>query len=511
MQESGSILLVSCYELGHQPFALGSAAAFLRRAGYSPALLDLAVTEFDEGRIAQARFVGVSVPMLTALRLGIRAAQRIRELNPSCHICFYGLYASLNADYLLEQWADSVIGGEFETPLLALIDALFELEGTHAGRVEAEGVSFRDRRSEPYLKRLSFAAPDYRGLPILENYAHLVHKGAHRLSGYVEASRGCLHRCLHCPITPVYDGRFFVVREDVVLESIRDLIRAGATHITFGDPDFLNGPGHSIRLVRAMHQEFPELTFDFTAKVEHLLKRRSLLSEFAQAGCLFVTSAFEAISDVVLRNLNKGHLRADIDEVLKIFRRTGIALRPTWVPFTPWTSLHNYIEMLEYIYAEELVQNIDAVQYTIRLLVPPGSALLQHRELTPFLGSLNQASFAYDWVHPDSRMDELQARVNLSVEQMTTVGESTFCIFKRVRELAYDACGARPPAVDLRSDEQCKSPRLTESWFCCAEPTSLQLGLVNQSQRARERQAVVPIDPTRNHPLPIFRAQGSTK
>jgi len=41
-------------------------------------------------------------------------------------------------------------------------------------------------------------------------------------------------------------------------------VAAGATHITFGDPDFLNGPGHALKVVRAAHAEFPRLTFDFT-------------------------------------------------------------------------------------------------------------------------------------------------------------------------------------------------------------------------------------------------------
>jgi radical SAM superfamily enzyme YgiQ (UPF0313 family) len=239
MHPSGSILLVSCYELGHQPFAVASPAAFLQRAGYSPEFLDLAVASFDESKFVDARFVGISVPMNTALRLGVRAARRIRKINPSCHVCFYGLYASLNSEYLLEKLADSVIGGEFEAPLLALVNALQNGEQWHVGDLEIDGVSFPGRPCAPYLHRLDFAIPTYQGLPTLDSYARLVHEGTERASGYVEASRGCLHRCLHCPITPVYDGRFFVIPEKIVLESIRDLVRAGATHITFGDPDFL--------------------------------------------------------------------------------------------------------------------------------------------------------------------------------------------------------------------------------------------------------------------------------
>jgi len=479
MHQSGSILLVSCYELGHQPLAIASPAGFLERAGYSPSVLDLSVSTLDEENIARAAFIGISVPMHTALRLAVPAAERIRKINPACHICFYGLYAALNSDFLLEHYADSTIAGEFEEPLLALVERLSRLDTqNHTCTLDIDGVSLRKRTRPPYLKRTRFASPVYRGLPKLESYAQLAHDGTQRLAGYVEASRGCLHRCLHCPITPVYEGRFFVVPEEIVLEGIRGFVSEGATHITFGDPDFLNGPGHSLRIVKAMHAEVPNITFDFTAKVEHLLKRRALLPAFADAGCLFAISAFESLSDIVLGNLNKGHSREDIYELLGIFKNTGITLRPTWVPFTPWTTIDDYVDLLEFISAGQLIHNIDPVQYSIRLLVPPGSALLTHGGIKPLLGPLDQPSFTYRWTHPDPRMEELQESVSEAVEQMTQSQETTFAMFERVRQLAYEARGevARPLQPDLCVQKDL--PRLTESWFCCAEPTKSQFGLL---------------------------------
>src|SRR6266496_3969841 len=120
----GGILLLSCYELGHQPDGLARPLAFLERAGFVPQALDLAVQPFDDALVRCARFVGISVPMHTALRLGIGAARRVRRVNPTVHICFYGLYATLNAGYLLDGIADSVVGGEYEEALVALAESL---------------------------------------------------------------------------------------------------------------------------------------------------------------------------------------------------------------------------------------------------------------------------------------------------------------------------------------------------------------------------------------------------
>src|SRR5207247_1136898 len=108
-------------------------------------------------------------------------------------------------------------------------------------------------------KRLHFTVPKRDGLPALDRYATLVgpREGESRLVGYVEASRGCLHTCKHCPITPVYEGRFFIVPKEIVVADAAQQIDRGARHLTFGDPDFLNGVGHSLAIVRELHARFP--------------------------------------------------------------------------------------------------------------------------------------------------------------------------------------------------------------------------------------------------------------
>lgn len=471
LREPGTILLVSCYELGHQPIGIAQPVGFLIQAGYAPAGLDVAVEDFDEERVRRARVVGISVPMHTALRLGVHVAELIRRINPTCHICFFGLYASLNAEYLLTHVADSVIGGEYEVPLVRLIEAL-----EHGGAEAIDGVSRRGRLVDPLLKRTAtaFPVPERGGLPALDRYARLERNGERHLAGYVEASRGCLHRCLHCPIVPVYDGRFFVFPEAAVLEDVRRQVRAGASHITFGDADFLNGPGHSLSIVRAMHEEFPRVTFDCTAKIEHLLKHRALLPELKALGCLFVISAVESFSDTVLARLEKGHTRADALAVFAACRETGLTLRPSLMPFTPWTTLDEYVELFEIADSQDLIDAVDPVQYTIRLLIPPGSALLTRPDVQAHLGPLDQAAFQYRWVHPDARMDRLHREASGLVEDSAKSGEALSVTFDRLRALACTTAGRMPPG-HRRARRPGMAPRMTESWFCCAEPTTGQL------------------------------------
>ena len=481
LRQPGALLLVSCYELGHQPLGIAWPRAFLERAGYTPEVLDLAVDPFDETKVRHARFVGIAVPMHTALRLGVRAAERIRRQNPDCFVCFYGLYALLNADYLLAHVADAVIGGEFEGRLVALVEQLTR-DGT-------QGVVDAEQPPAAALDRLTYPVPDRRALPNLQRYVHLARgDGTKTPAGYVEASRGCLHHCLHCPIPPVYGGRFFAVPREVVLEDIRRVVAAGAGHITFGDPDFLNGPGHALKLARALHAEFPAVTYDFTAKIEHILKHQTLFPEFGALGCVFVVSAVESLRDVVLASLEKGHTGADVPVALDIVRRAGIALRPSFVAFTPWTTLEDYQHLLDFVETQDWIHEVDPVQYAIRLLVPPGSSLVPQPSMRPHLRSLDPATFTYMWTHPDARMDRLQLEVRHLVEMAAREGKDPEVTFGRIRAAAIAAADAAAPQARITAPSRplsTPSPRLTESWFCCAEPTETQLGVVDDDTGRR--------------------------
>ncbi|HXV77023.1 MAG TPA: CUAEP/CCAEP-tail radical SAM protein [Candidatus Polarisedimenticolaceae bacterium] len=457
------IRLVSCYELGHQPLAVATAQAALERCGFRPAAVDLAVEPLAaEAASRPADLIAISVPMHTALHIGVAAARRLRGAHEAAHICLYGLYASLNADYLLGAGlCDSIVGGEFERPLVDLARALAGGSPVE----EVRGLRLAGRPSPPNVERTPFDLPARGGLPPLERYAKLRIDGGERTAAAIEASRGCLHHCRHCPIPPVYDGRFFVVPRELVLGDVRNLVAAGVRHLTFADPDFLNGPRHTMTLAREIHEEFPHLTFDVTTKIENLLRHRERLPQLARFGCVFVVSAVESLNDTVLEHLAKGHTRRDVFEAQRLVARAGIALRPSLVPFTPWETLDSYRELLDWIECDALADGIDPVQLSIRLLVPPGSLLERSPAMRPYLRAFEPQRFGHRWDHPDPRMDALQrevARIVARAARHAEPGRATHARIRRAAGVPASPVPTRVPPALAAADP----PRLTEPWFC---------------------------------------------
>jgi hypothetical protein len=260
----------------------------------------------------------------------------------------------------------------------------------------------------------------------------------------------------------VYNGKFRVVQQDVVLEDIRRQVALGAEHITFGDPDFFNGPGHAIALVEGLHAEHPALTYDVTIKVEHLLAHRDLLPSLKRTGCLFVVSAVESIDDSVLSRLAKGHTRADFVATVKLMREAGLTLSPTFVTFTPWTTLAGYRELLELLVELDLVDNVAPIQLAIRLLIPSGSRLLELPEVRDLVGPFDAKALVYPWQHPDPAMDQLCVDLQNLIRAEDRRQATRAQIFRKIWAAAND----RPLPVDFDLLPRAAIPYLNEPWYC---------------------------------------------
>ena len=467
-----SVLLISTYEMGRQPFGLASPAAFLEEAGFDVACLDLSVQRLDRDAVERAALVAFYLPMHTAARIALDVLDKVVVWNPDAHVCLYGLYALASAKVMQQRGACTILGGEFEEGLVRLAQRICPPVQTSPDQTleyQPETNIEGERQVEPEisLKRQQFRTPSRNNLPALAEYAHLTTaNGARRTVGYTETTRGCKHMCRHCPVVPIYGGQFRVIQPKVVLADIEQQVVAGAEHITFGDPDFFNGPKHAAKIVTTLHKRYPHLTYDVTVKVEHLLAYPALLSTLRETGCVFVTSAIESVDNRVLEILDKGHTRDDFFEVVRLFREAGLALQPTFVAFTPWTTLDSYADLLSTLIELNMINNVPSIQLAIRLLIPAGSCLLEVPEVNRLIGEFEPRSLGYPWRHSDSRVDELQREIQTTIEPATACTDRLE-IFAQICELLgprLEQPAPLPPVTTIRP--RATIPYLSEPWYC---------------------------------------------
>jgi hypothetical protein len=452
------IVLISPYELGRQPFNLAEPAAWFARAGITLACLDLSQQTLDPAVLADAEYVAIYLGMHTATRIAAAALPRIRALAPQAKLAAFGLYAPMNADWLRSLGVEAIFGGESEPDLLAWVESGVAPPATHIRR-----------------DKITFLIPDRSGLPALDRYAHLLlADDTQRSVGFAEASRGCKHLCRHCPVVPVYEGKFRVVPVDVVIADIAQQIAAGAQHISFGDPDFMNGPGHALKIAEALHARFPAVSWDATIKIEHLLDHAEMLPRLKACGLLFIVTAVESVDDAVLGYLDKGHTRGGFETALAHCRELGIALAPTFVPFTPWTTLAGYRELLAALLGLHLVEAVPPVQLAIRLLVPQGSYLLHLPEFAARVGEFDQAMLGYPWQADDPSVDALQAAIMAWVMAAEKAALPRAEVFAGIWSRTHDALAEPVPTLDPAQFGDA-IPHHSEPWYCCAEPTETQL------------------------------------
>ena len=464
ISDQQKIVLISPYDLGRQPFALAEPAAVFRNAKYEVECLDLSQQKLTAEVLASANVVFIYLSMLTATRIAVEAMPRIIQMAPRARIAVFGWYAPVNEEFLRGLGVDAVFGGESETDMLTYAESLSAAD-EHPARHQAV----------VNLKRIDFMVPDRHSLPALEKYSQLIFPdGNRRVMGFTETTRGCKHLCRHCPVVPVYNGRFYAIPADIVLEDIRQQVAQGAQHISFGDPDFLNGPLHAQRIVEAMHEEFPALTYDAVIKIEHLIKYPDFLPFLRDSGCILVTTAVESVDDTILEYLDKGHTAAEFEQVVSLMKQHEIALAPTFIPFTPWTTISNYIDLLNKIAELKLIMSVNPVQLSLRLLIPSGSRILELPKQETCITDFNPASLGYTWVHRETEVDVLQENIRSWTEQAESEGLSRLEIFNGIRRIALSAAGSDEKDV---TEEQCGEPVPvhSESWYCCAEPTEQQL------------------------------------
>ena len=221
-----------------------------------------------------------------------------------------------------------------------------------------------------------------------------------------------------------------------------------------------------------MHERFPDLTFDCTVKVEHVLAHPDIVAGVRRRGL--------PVRRLGLRERRRRHAGPPRQGPYRRRRgrprsdcsaRDGIEVRPSWLPFTPWTTRRQLQALLSTSSpGHDLVGNVDPVQYTIRLLLPPGRCSSTIPTSSRTSASTTPIGPSHTWRSADPAMDELQRELSAVVEARLAAGD-----VHRRRSTSRSATvvgWTRSPSMPTGPR---RVPRLSEPWFCCAEPTAAQL------------------------------------
>ena len=459
-----NVVLISLYDLGHQPLPIASAAALLQDMKCDVTIIDLVNFQSDDTPIINADLILLSVPMHTAARMAVNLLPELKTINPSAHFSVFGLYALHLQDALDDKLIDSAMSGEFESNLKILIMDLKKLKSN------LKNISGWE---EPKINfdRQKFLTPSRDQLPSLEKYAKIIFEDKEKITGYVETSHGCAHVCPHCPVTAVYKGKFRIVDVNSILLDVDNLVSNGAEHITFGDPDFFNAPKHSFKVASLIKQKYPHLTFDAIIKVEHILEYEPLLKDLHAVDFLFITSAFESMNEVVLQKLQKGHTAHDMQKAIDVCREASLLIKPTWIPFTPWMQLDDYSRMLNFIISNKIINMTSSVQFAIRLLIPKFSTLLQQIADDGINTHYSKLKLTHEWEHTDRRVESLFGKISLLVDQCN--GDD---FFTKLCQLVEKNTGQKILKFEPNDSYAIGS---SEEWYCCAEPTEDQMILTD--------------------------------
>ena len=467
-----NIVGISLYDLGHQPLSLAAAAAIFKKNSCNFTLVDLSISKLDVDEIISADVILLSVPMHTAARMALSILPKLRELNSNAHISAFGLYAIQLEDALSENLLDSAFAGEFEPNLELLLNKYLYQNN------EDLNSDFWDKPKVDF-SRQKFLVPERNKLPLLSEYAKIQYHNNEKINGYIETSRGCAHICSHCPVTAVYKGKFRVIDAKSILTDVDNLVNEGAQHITFGDPDFFNAPKHSLKIASIIKDKNPQLTFDATIKVEHILEYKDLIKTLDDLNFLYIISAFESTSDVVLAHLKKNHNLYDMHHVLDICRDANLFIKPTWIPFTPWMDYSDYVKMINFIVENDLVGLTPRIQYGIKLLIPKYSALFDGESLNAFDMQYSTASLNHEWSHENSDVEKLFTEVSQLIELSTEDTMSQADFFQKLCNLVSTNTN---DIIQTCIYFEVSSVGSTEDWYCCAEPTEQHLVAVDFSK-----------------------------
>ena len=442
------ILLLSFYDLGKQPKIISELYKKLDNGSNQIDIVDYSIEEKNL-TLDNYDVLGIYASMHTA---SVLAEQYLRDRKLPNKLFVFGLYANVFSEMFSNfQSIHSFDSDELESLLEVQLNPNY---------------SFKH------------SVPDRTILPSITDYSHIVDGSNNLIAGSVETTYGCKHECTHCPVPIEFKGMFKTFGTEKIITDVTNQVEEGAKHISFNDPDFFNGPKHALKILQLLNEKHPSITYDSTIKVEHILKYPDYFQELKNLNMLFVISAFETTNDHVLNILQKNHSFNDLNKAVELSLENNIDIRPTWMPFSPWTEQNDLISIIKLIENYKLRETVDPIQLTIKLLVPKNSLILKRPEMKEYLLDYDPASFSYAWQYKFPNIDNIQNELFTYVLQHESENEYTQYLG------LVDILESHTNETLLNSEKYSQRivPKLSETWFCCAEPNKIQLDRIKSNK-----------------------------
>ncbi|MBM7068587.1 arsinothricin biosynthesis radical SAM protein ArsL [Actibacterium sp. 188UL27-1] len=421
-----SSILVSIFEGGYQPINALTGLAALRNAGHDTDFLDAYVEGYDIDRLKDYDTIILPVPLFDSLNSAIRLCKELDDAGCTADKVMFGQYATINAKYLTGRYADHVVSGEWEVPLVSLMDRKAGSDKPVIN-VYSNGRKTPEQTMQMLKLRGTMAKPMRQSAPNLSKYPqpHLTTlMGEEKIVGGLELTRGCHHKCTYCSVFSAYDGKVLLGDIAQIQDDVDALVDQGMEHMTFIDAEFFNATRRSFDALAQIHKRHPALTFDFTTRVDHILENNDRLGELYDHGVRVITSALEFPKNEVLQQVRKEVDVDDLKEAVRLVQNSGITLNPTFIMFNPWVTLEDFPRFHDFLVETGMEDAVDPVQFETRLHLYKGSPLLKNETIKAL--RLEEQEFHYDWFHSDERVDELfRASVTPAVE-----GEFKRCCLK---------------------------------------------------------------------------------
>ncbi|MDA9593325.1 hypothetical protein N9R67_00530 [Candidatus Actinomarina sp.] len=442
------ILLLSFYDLGKQPKIISELYKKLDNGSNQIDIIDYSIEEKDL-TLDNYDVLGIYASMHTA---SVLAEQYLRDRKLPNKLFVFGLYANVFSEMFSDfQSIHSFDSDELESFLQVQLNPNYSYKHT---------------------------VPDRTILPSITDYSHIVDGSNNLIAGSVETTYGCKHECTHCPVPIEFKGMFKTFGTEKIITDVTNQVEEGAKHISFNDPDFFNGPKHALKILQLLNEKHPSITYDSTIKVEHILKYPDYFQELKNLNMLFVISAFETTNDHVLNILQKNHSSNDLNKAVELSLENNIDIRPTWMPFSPWTEQNDLISIIKLIENYKLRETVDPIQLTIKLLVPKNSLILKRPEMKEYLLDYDPASFSYAWKYKFPNIDNIQNELFTYVLQHESENDYTQYLG------LVDILESHTNETLLNSEKYSQRivPKLSETWFCCAEPNKIQLDRIKSNK-----------------------------